>query len=154
MLSLQQLNRQLGIINFAMLKPLFLSVYRSSHAYLSPMASLPPLQLHIRRNPTESSPIRVLPVSVCSLHSVKSDLSEGYRFVSGNKLPEAQNAFRAVLQTLLLVAVSSDEDAKAVSGFLFTLGQHSRSLGYSGEMQLQLRGSTCLVYLLNWSGDE
>jgi coatomer protein complex subunit alpha (xenin) len=110
--AMQQLNRQLGIVNFALLKPLFVSIYRSSHTYLSPTASLPPLQLHIRRNPGESAPSRVLPVAARSLQSVKSELSEGYRFVSGNKLPEAQAAFRAVLQTLLLVVVSSDDEAR------------------------------------------
>ena len=38
---LQLLNRQQGVVNFAPLKPLFLSVYRSAHTYLSPSASLP-----------------------------------------------------------------------------------------------------------------
>ncbi|KAF9467884.1 coatomer subunit alpha-2 [Collybia nuda] len=108
----QLLNRQLGIVNFALLKPLFLSVYRSSHTYLSPVASLPPLHLHIRRNPTESSPSRVLPVAARSLQSVRVELAEGYRFVSGNKLTEAQGTFRSVLMALLLVVLSSDEEAK------------------------------------------
>jgi coatomer protein complex subunit alpha (xenin) len=34
--------------------------------------------------------------------------------VSGNKLPDAQTTFRSVLQGLLLVVVSSDEEAKEV----------------------------------------
>ncbi|KAK0449697.1 coatomer WD associated region-domain-containing protein [Desarmillaria tabescens] len=110
--AMQLLNRQLGIVNFAQLKPLFLSIYRSSHTYLSPVASLPPLQLHIRRNPTETSPGRVLPVAVLSLKSVHTELSEGYRFVSGNKLAEARTAFRSVLQSLLLIALTSDNEAK------------------------------------------
>ncbi|KAK0238015.1 coatomer WD associated region-domain-containing protein [Armillaria nabsnona] len=110
--AMQLLNRQLGIVNFAQLKSLFLSVYRSSHTYLSPVASLPPLQLHIRRNPTETSPGRVLPIAVLSLKSVHAELSEGYRFVSGNKLAEAQTAFRSVLQSLLLIALTSDNEAK------------------------------------------
>ncbi|KAF9448057.1 coatomer subunit alpha-2 [Macrolepiota fuliginosa MF-IS2] len=110
--AMQLLNRQFGISNFVLLKPLFLSIYRSSHVYLSPVASLPPLKLHVRRNPGEASPSRVLPVSARSLQSVRSDLAEGYRFVSGNKLADAQAAFRSVLHTLLLVVISSDEEAK------------------------------------------
>lgn len=43
------------------------------------------------------------------------ELSEGYRFVSGNKLADAQASFRSVLQALLLVAVSSDDEGKEVS---------------------------------------
>jgi coatomer protein complex subunit alpha (xenin) len=91
-----------------------LSIYRSSHVYLSPVASLPPLKLHVRRNPGESAPSKVLPVSARSLQSVQSELAEGYRFVSGNKLTDAKTAFRSVLQALLLVVIASDDEAKQV----------------------------------------
>ncbi|KAK7676789.1 hypothetical protein QCA50_020257 [Cerrena zonata] len=110
--AMQLLNRQFGVVNFANLKPLFVSSYRSTHAYLSPTASLPPLQLHLRRNPQESSPSKVLPVASRTLVSVRSELSEGFKAVSGNKLSEAQTIFRSVLQALLLVPVSSDSEAK------------------------------------------
>lgn len=110
--AMQLLNRQFGIVNFAELKPLFLTTYRSSHAYLSPLASLPPLQLHLRRNPEESSPSRVLPVVARTLQSTRQELTEGFRFLSSAKLPEAQAVFRSLLRELLLVPVSSDDEAK------------------------------------------
>ncbi|KAJ7501658.1 hypothetical protein B0H11DRAFT_2224534 [Mycena galericulata] len=59
---MQLLNRQLGIVKFVDLKPLFLSIYCSLHTYLTPVASLLPLQLHIRRNPAEHSLGCMLPV--------------------------------------------------------------------------------------------
>ncbi|KAM6503631.1 coatomer subunit alpha-2 [Amanita muscaria] len=108
----QLLNRQFGVVNFAPLKPLFLSVYRASHVYISPVASLPPLQIHVRRNPSESAPSRVLPVAARSLQSIRAELSEGYRSVAGNRLAEAQTTFRYVLHALILVAISSDDEAK------------------------------------------
>lgn len=111
------LNRQFGVVNFESLKPTFLAVYRSSHAYLSSVASLPPLQLHVRRNIQESSLSKVLPVAVKPLSAARAELMDGYRFMSGNKLAEAQTTFRSVLQTLLLVVLSSDEEASAVSHF-------------------------------------
>lgn len=111
---LQLLSRQFGVVNFTHLKPIFLSVYRSSHVYLSPLASLPPLQLHLRRDPEESSSSRVLPVAVRTIASIRTELSEGFRAVSGNKLPEAQVIFRTTLRSLLLVPISSDNDAKEV----------------------------------------
>ena len=120
----QLLHRQFGVVNFAELKPLFLATYRSAHVYLSPMASLPPLQLHLRRNPSESSPSRVLPVSVQTIASVRADITEGFRAVSGNKLPEAQTVFRTALQTLLLVPVSSDSEAKEVCPLLSRVLPH------------------------------
>jgi len=57
----------------------------------------------------------VLPVVSRSLQSVQSELAEGYRLVSGNKLADARETFRSVLQTLLLVVISSDDEAKQVS---------------------------------------
>lgn len=82
---------------------------------MSPLASLPPLQLHLRRDPAESSLSRVIPTGVQNLRQVRAELSEGLRAVSGARLPEAQATFRSVLQSLLFVAVSSDEEAKEVS---------------------------------------
>lgn len=118
--SSQLLNRQFGVVNFTELKPLFLTTYRSAHAYISPVASLPPLQVHIRRNPDEASSSRVLPVAVKSLQSTRSELSEGFRAVSGNKLSEAQTIFRSVLHALLLVPVSSDSEAKQVGKYMIS----------------------------------
>ncbi|KAH8101128.1 coatomer subunit alpha-2 [Cristinia sonorae] len=120
--AMQLLNRQFGVVNFVPLKASFVSIYRSSHTYLSPLASLPPLQLHLRRNPDESSSSRILPVAVRNLQSTRSELAEGFRAVSGNKLPEAQNVFQSVLHALLLVPVSSDDEAKEWRD-LVTLGR-------------------------------
>jgi len=110
--AMQLLTRQFGVVNFAPLKPLFVSIYRSSHVYLSPLASLPPLALHLRRNPTESTPSKVLPIAARSLQSVRSELMEGYRAVSGNKLADAQTTFRSVLEALLLVVLTNDDEAR------------------------------------------
>ncbi|KAF8586601.1 coatomer subunit alpha-2 [Ramaria rubella] len=110
--AMQLLNRQHGVVAFEPLKPFFLSIYRASHVYLSPSASLPPLQLHIRRNIDESSATRVVPVAVHSLSSVKTELREAYRAVAGNKLSDAETAFRSILQILLLIVITTDEEAK------------------------------------------
>ncbi|KIY66676.1 Coatomer, alpha subunit [Cylindrobasidium torrendii FP15055 ss-10] len=110
--AMQLLNRQLGIVNFSPLKPLFLSAYRSAHIYLSPVASLPPLKLHVRRNTAESNLSRVLPVNVFTLEAARKELGDGSKFVSQAKLQEAKDAFAAVLRSLLLVALSSDAEAK------------------------------------------
>ncbi|KAG1902148.1 coatomer WD associated region-domain-containing protein [Suillus fuscotomentosus] len=131
--AMQLLNRQLGVVNFALLKPSFLSIYRSSHVYVSPIASLPPLQLHIRKNPEETSPGRVLPVAARTLSSIRTELSEGYRFVSGNKLSEAQATFRSVLLALLLMVVSSDKEAKEWRDTVTTAREYL--LGVSIELE-------------------
>ena len=111
----QLLNRQHGIVNFSELKPLFLNIYRSSHTFLSPVASLPPLQLYLRRNLDDSLDSRALPVAVVTLESIKPELQEGYKAVSGARLADAQTAFKSVLKNLLLVSVTSDAEATEVT---------------------------------------
>lgn len=152
MFSVKLLNRQFGVVNFSGLKGLFVSTYRSAHAYLSPIASLPPLQLHVRRNPSESAPSRVLPVAVHNIASIRAELSEGFRAVSGNRLPEAQVTFRATLQRLLLVPVSSDAEAKEVSLYVdspFVLSEPR----FSGVNWSSWRANTCSGSRSSWSVD-
>lgn len=72
------------------------------------------MKLHVRRNIGESAPGKVLPVAARSIQSVRSELAEGYRSVSGNRLTEAQATFCSVLQALLLVVIASDDEAKQV----------------------------------------
>ncbi|KIJ32143.1 hypothetical protein M422DRAFT_266074 [Sphaerobolus stellatus SS14] len=110
--AMQLLNRQHGVVAFEALKPFFISIYRASHTYLSPNASLPPLQLHIRRNIEESSATRVLPIAVYTLTSIKNEVKEATRlFSSGTKLAEAGAAFRSVLHSLLFVPLTTDDEA-------------------------------------------
>ncbi|KAG9019914.1 hypothetical protein FS842_007753, partial [Serendipita sp. 407] len=70
--AMQLLNRQSGVVNFEPLKEMFLATYRAAHIYFSPNPALPPLQLHLRRNPEVSSPTRVLPVG----RTVKAAMDE------------------------------------------------------------------------------
>lgn len=85
-----------------------------------------------------------------NLASIRAELSEGFRAVSGNKLPDAQTVFRSVLRSLLLVPISSDSEAKEVC--LKTSHVHQRiprlttiaSCG-SGVTSSPLRGNTYWV---------
>lgn len=113
----QLLNRQVGAVNFAPLKPLFLSVYRSSHVYIQANPSLPPIQLHVRRNPTAApATSNVFPVVSCSLQNIVSnELQDAYAFVKKAKFNEALALFRTIIQSMLLVVVSTDAQAQEVS---------------------------------------
>ena len=110
------LNRQYGVVEFGPLKPLFLAGYRSAHAYISLNPVLAPLQLHIRRNPEESSPSKVLPVMLKSIQVIRSsDLMDAYKLVAANKLQDAAAAFRSILLSLLIVVPSSPSEVTQVS---------------------------------------
>ena len=62
----------------------------------------------------ETSATRVLPVAVKTIQSIKPELQEGYRAFSGNRLADAKGVFLSVLQSLLLVPITSDAEAADV----------------------------------------
>ncbi|KAG9045365.1 hypothetical protein FS837_006434 [Tulasnella sp. UAMH 9824] len=127
--AMQLLNRQIGAVNFAPLKPQFMALYRSAHVFFSPTASLAPLQLHIRRDPE----IR-LPVIRRTLASIKSgELAEGYRFVSAGKLEDAAASFKAILLQLMLVTVTTKEEAADLQETIVSAREYL--LGVSMELE-------------------
>ncbi|GAA5999111.1 coatomer subunit alpha [Rhodotorula paludigena] len=106
------LNRQVGIVHFAPLKPLFLSVYRSSRLYLPAAPSLPPLEIPLRRNPDRAEPRSVLPVATLSLQSITAgELRAAYTAFQKAKFAEAADIFRGILQSLLLVVTATPAEA-------------------------------------------
>jgi coatomer subunit alpha len=58
---------------------------------------------------------------------VKADLREAYRAVQANKLSDAETAFRAILHTLLLVVITTDEEAKEVRHLVTLSGLYFHS---------------------------
>ncbi|KAG9123809.1 hypothetical protein FRC07_013904 [Ceratobasidium sp. 392] len=112
--AMQLLHRQSGVVQFEPLKPIFLSIYRSARAYLSLTASVPPLELHLRRNPDETSPGRVLPVVYRGVKTLRAqEFNDGCRLLSANKLADAATTFRQLIHALLLtVPLSSEEQSE------------------------------------------
>ena len=100
----------------------------------------------------DASPSRVLPVSVQTITSVRAELSEGFRAVSGNKLQDAQAVFRHCLEALLLVSVSSDTEAKDVSKPEFKVANHYTDYR-SGEIWSLCVANICWACPLSWRGD-
>ncbi|KAI6124306.1 hypothetical protein EV401DRAFT_1886449 [Pisolithus croceorrhizus] len=76
---------------------------------------MPPVQLHMRGNSSESSTSHVLPVGVQTLTTIHVELTKGFLLISGNRLQDARAAFRSVLQAWLLVIMSSDVDAVEIN---------------------------------------
>lgn len=108
--AMQLLNRQVAAVNFAPLKPLFLTAYRSAHVHVPANASLPPLEFHVRRNPETTELREVLPAVSLEYEDLKAgELAEAYSFFSRGKFAESLAAFRLILQKLLLVVVKPDQ---------------------------------------------
>jgi coatomer protein complex subunit alpha (xenin) len=103
------LTRQGGIVDFTPLKPLFLESYLAAKAYLPAMASLPSIQIPLRRNVDETARGKVLPAQPRNIRSLGAqDLQEAYRAVNANKLEDAEKLFRIILYKLVMT-VGNDE---------------------------------------------
>lgn len=110
--AMQLLNRQVGAVNFAPLKPRFIEVYQASKTYLPASAGLPPLVNYVRRTVEESDPRKVLPVIPRDLEYLASnDLQRGYNTMKTNKLEDGVKIFKGILHAVLINAVGSDSEA-------------------------------------------
>ncbi|WVR09311.1 hypothetical protein IAU60_006376 [Kwoniella sp. DSM 27419] len=113
--AMQLLNRQIGAVNFAPLKPYFLHSYQNAHVHVPANPSLPPLRYHVRRNPDATEPREVLPASAYNFEDLKaSEVAEANKLFARGKFAEALAAFRTVLQKLVVVVVESEADAEEI----------------------------------------
>ncbi|KAK9341262.1 hypothetical protein LIPSTDRAFT_232700 [Lipomyces starkeyi NRRL Y-11557] len=110
--AMQLLNRQVGIVDFAPLKPRFLEVYQASKAYLPANEGLPNVVTYIRRTKTETNPSKILPVIARTLSQLTAtDLQEAYKLVRTNHLDDAVTKFRGILYDVLVSAVNTQAEA-------------------------------------------
>ncbi|PWN48212.1 putative COP1 [Violaceomyces palustris] len=129
------LTRQAGIVNFKPLKPFFTASFLSAHAYLPAAPSAGPIPLHLRRNNEESEGelARVLPASPRNIKEITAtELQEGYKAVSANKLQEAEAIFRNMLHRLILTPASSEVEASEIQDLIFLCREYI--LGVSIEL--------------------
>jgi len=101
--AMQMMQRQLGIINFAPLKPYFLAVGTASLGTLCAAPSTPPLLVPMLRNGTH-------PRLAVTLSSIVERLKVGYTTVTAGKFPEAIEVFTAILTACAVTVVSSRQE--------------------------------------------
>ncbi|KAJ3305877.1 hypothetical protein HDU76_004940 [Blyttiomyces sp. JEL0837] len=75
--AMQLLNRQVGIVNFAPLKPMFLSVFQATKAYIACNSSVPPLSVPII-SAGDDKQKKSLPFHAITSAQVIAKLQEGY----------------------------------------------------------------------------
>ncbi len=121
--AMQLLNRQIGAVDFAPLKPYFLAAYQSAHLFIPANPSLLPLALNVRRNPDVSESREILPIATLSLDSIKSeDIDAGYKAFSRGRFEQALTTFRSILQKLMLVVATKESEVAEVSQQIVFLG--------------------------------
>lgn len=131
--AMQLLNRQIGAVNFAPLKPRFLEIYQASRTFLPANAGLPAIVNYVRRNVEETDSRKALPVIPRDLESLTTgDLQAGYTAMRSNKLEEGVMTFKSILQALIVNVVGSQsqvDDAKALI---------TKSMEYALAMSVEL----------------
>lgn len=106
--AMQLLNRQLGAVQFASLKPRFLEIYQASKTYLPTSSGLPPLVNYVWRTVDESDSREALPIIPRDIQFLASnDLQKGYMAMRSNKLQDGIVIFRGLLHALIVNSVSS-----------------------------------------------
>lgn len=145
--AMQLLNRQVGAVSFAPLKPRFLEIYQASKTYLPATAGLPPLVNYVRRTIEETDLRKVLPIIPKDLESLASvDLQEGYAAMRSNKLEDGLKTFKRILHCLLVNAVASQQQVGEAKKLISTATEYvtamsveleRRSLPTDGEANLK-----------------
>ncbi|KAH6614710.1 coatomer WD associated region-domain-containing protein [Chaetomium sp. MPI-SDFR-AT-0129] len=124
--AMQLLNRQVGAVNFAPLKPRFLEIYQASKTYLPASAGLPPLVNYVRRTIEESDPRKVLPIIPRDLEYLASnDLQRGYDAMKANKLEDGLQIFRSILHSVLINAVGSDSEVNEARKLISSASEYT-----------------------------
>lgn len=109
--AMQLLQRQLGIISFRPLKPIFLALAAASHGALVPMPSVPPMLSALVRG--GGWPRLCVPLA-----GLVERLKGAYSFVTGGKFQEALDQFLSIIATIPVVVVDSRHQVKELKELL------------------------------------
>lgn len=132
--AMQLLNRQLGAVNFAPLKPRFLEIYQATKTYLPASSGLPPLINYIRRTVDETDPRKVLPIVPRDIESLATnDLQKGYHAMRNNKLQDGATIFRNILHALLVNAVSTASEVEEAKKLITTAREYTIAMAIELE---------------------
>ena len=132
--AMQLLNRQVGAVNFAPLKPRFLEIYQASKTYLPATVGLPPLVNYVRRNVEETDTRKLLPIIPRDLESIATvDLQEGYSAMRSNKLDDGLKTFKRILHSLLVNAVGSQSDVGEAKKIITTAAEYAIAMALELE---------------------
>ncbi|KAM4062278.1 coatomer WD associated domain-containing protein [Hirsutella rhossiliensis] len=124
--AMQLLNRQVGAVNFAPLKPRFLEVYRASRTFLPASSGLPSLINYVRRTVDETDPRQVLPIVPRDLeYLAANDLQKGYDSMKANKLEDGRALFKGILHAILINAVSSEDEVAEAKKLIISASEYA-----------------------------
>ncbi|KAL7694845.1 putative SCL-interrupting locus protein [Plasmopara halstedii] len=110
--AMQLLHRQIGVINFKPLKPVFLQVFSGGSAMLSTQGSCTSLRTWLQRNDANQPAVAV------SFAALVEELKLAYRSFTGAKFEDVKAHCQSIIFSIPLLAVDSKEEAEKVKGLL------------------------------------
>ncbi|KAI9366723.1 coatomer WD associated region-domain-containing protein, partial [Zopfochytrium polystomum] len=117
--AMQLLNRQIGAVNFAPLKPLFFTVLQASKAYLSCNASLPSIAIPINRiSDDKRGGEKKLPFQAITLQSVINKLQEAYSATASGGFSTALAIFETIIHQLIFVITTRKNEVEEIQQLL------------------------------------
>ncbi|KAJ9674838.1 hypothetical protein PVL29_024020 [Vitis rotundifolia] len=124
--AMRLLSRQLGISNFAPLKPLFFDLHMGSHTYLRALSSSPVISVAVERGWSESSSpnVRGPPALVFKFSQLEEKLKAGYRATTAGKFTEALRIFLSILHTIPLIVVESRREVDEVKELIIIVKEY------------------------------
>lgn len=124
--AMNLLNRQVGAVNFAPLKPRFLEIYSATRTFLPASAGLSPLVNYVRRNLDETDPRKVLPIIPRDIeYLATNDLHKGYDTMKANKLEDGVQYFKGILHAMLANAVSSESEVAEAKKLITSASEYT-----------------------------
>ncbi|CAO2209539.1 unnamed protein product [Urochloa humidicola] len=114
--AMRLLSRQLGIKNFAPLKPLFVDLHMGSHTYLRALAASPVISVAVEKgwNESASPNARGPPALVFSFSQMEERLKAAYKATTEGRFPEALRQFLSILHTIPVIVVDSRREVDEV----------------------------------------
>jgi len=124
--AMRLLSRQLGIKNFAPLKPLFLDAHMGSHTFLRAFTSAPVISVAVEKGWSESaSPnVRGPPALVFNFSQMDDKLKAAYKATTEGKFPEALRQFLSILHTIPLLVVDSRREVDEVKELIVIVREY------------------------------
>ncbi|XP_059647627.1 coatomer subunit alpha-1-like [Cornus florida] len=124
--AMRLLSRQLGIRNFAPLRPMFLDLHTGSHSYLRAFSSASVLSLAIERGWEESARpnMRGPPALVFDFSRLDEKLRAGYKATTAGKFTEALRFFLSILHTIPLIVVESRRNVDEVKELIIIVKEY------------------------------
>ncbi|KAJ0025402.1 hypothetical protein Pint_09052 [Pistacia integerrima] len=116
--AMRLLSRQLGMKNFAPLRPLFLEVNMGSQSYLHAFSSAPVMSVAVSRGWNELARARGPPALVFKFSQLAEKLKAGYKAFNMKKLPEALQLFLSILHIIPLIVVDSRREVDEVKDLI------------------------------------